>query len=55
MEHDTNLSRGDLVQVLSANEILDSSGVAPATRAEDLGLDAFARVAGSLLAQGWRP
>lgn len=39
----------------SANQILDASGVAPATRAEDLGLDAFARVAGSLLAQGWRP
>jgi hypothetical protein len=38
-----------------ATEVLDASAVAPATRAEDLGLEAFARVTESLLARGWRP
>jgi 16S rRNA (adenine1518-N6/adenine1519-N6)-dimethyltransferase len=38
-----------------AARVLEANGVAPATRAEDLGLEAFARVAASLQREGWRP
>jgi 16S rRNA (adenine1518-N6/adenine1519-N6)-dimethyltransferase len=38
-----------------ANRALQTAGVAPATRAEQLGLEAFAGVTRSLLSQGWRP
>lgn len=38
-----------------ANRILSDRGVDPSTRAERLGLEDFARVTASLLAEGWRP
>ncbi|MGZ8600119.1 MAG: 16S rRNA (adenine(1518)-N(6)/adenine(1519)-N(6))-dimethyltransferase RsmA [Actinomycetota bacterium] len=41
--------------LVDANRILDDAGVAPATRAEQLGLKEFGRVTSGLLSQGWRP
>ena len=38
-----------------AIRILGANGIEPSTRAERLGLEAFADVARSLLAEGWRP
>ncbi|MGH2635840.1 MAG: 16S rRNA (adenine(1518)-N(6)/adenine(1519)-N(6))-dimethyltransferase RsmA [Actinomycetota bacterium] len=38
-----------------ATRILRASGVDPATRAEQLGLEAFAGITEALLADGWRP
>ncbi|HEY7756148.1 MAG TPA: 16S rRNA (adenine(1518)-N(6)/adenine(1519)-N(6))-dimethyltransferase RsmA [Actinomycetota bacterium] len=38
-----------------AVRVLEASGVSPAARAEQLGLDAFARVTTAILAEGWRP
>lgn len=38
-----------------ANRVLVASGVEPAVRAEQLGLEDFARVTSSLLDEGWRP
>ncbi len=38
-----------------ANRVLEATGVLPSTRAEDLGLEAFARIATTLLEEGWRP
>jgi hypothetical protein len=38
-----------------ARRILEASGIDPATRAERLGLEAFARLTTALLDEGWRP
>jgi 16S rRNA (adenine1518-N6/adenine1519-N6)-dimethyltransferase len=38
-----------------AADVLRESGVAPAARAEDLGLDTFARITRTLVSTGWRP
>jgi 16S rRNA (adenine1518-N6/adenine1519-N6)-dimethyltransferase len=38
-----------------AARILEASDLRPRVRAEEIGLDGFARVASSLLAEGWRP
>jgi 16S rRNA (adenine1518-N6/adenine1519-N6)-dimethyltransferase len=43
------------LELSDANRILAASGVEPAARAEELGLEAFARVTTSLLEEGWRP
>jgi 16S rRNA (adenine1518-N6/adenine1519-N6)-dimethyltransferase len=43
------------VSLPDASRILIAGGVDPATRAEEIGLEGFARITESLLAQGWRP
>jgi len=43
------LERNDAIRILRATEIL------PSARAEELGLDDFARVTGALRSEGWRP
>jgi 16S rRNA (adenine1518-N6/adenine1519-N6)-dimethyltransferase len=39
----------------SAGRVLRDAGVAPAARAEELGLETFARITRALEAEGWRP
>jgi 16S rRNA (adenine1518-N6/adenine1519-N6)-dimethyltransferase len=43
------LSGGD------ASDVLEASGIDPGVRAEEVGLEGFARVTATLLARGWRP
>jgi 16S rRNA (adenine1518-N6/adenine1519-N6)-dimethyltransferase len=38
-----------------AGRVLRDAGVAPTARAEELGLDTFARITRALAAEGWRP